>query len=712
MRISLDSDVLSQLNAPEAKALHDISDSLSTCGVGKTIDLPQIIVVGEQSAGKSSVLEAISHVRFPVKGNLCTRFATELVLRQANETRIDVSVKLKNKWRSPRFFQRTGFRDADLADIIAEATEYMGLTKTGKEFSDDVLRLEIKGPKIYPLSLVDLPGFFHTDTEDQSLSGKKMVDKLVKSYMRQTNNIILMVIAANNNLANQVALHEVRKVDPERQRTIGVITKPDLTRPLSIDERVYIKLAKNQEGAHKLQLRWHVLRNRAEDEEGLEARDKIEELCFRKSAWAAIPREDRGIENLRKKLSRVLYNHIRNSLPEVAEDIETNLRERQEELDKLGKPRSTQEDMRSFLLTIAGDFQRLVRDGTYGRYNDDFFGDLDDENRKFRAQLRNFSRTFDHVLRTKGSTKVVLSDDESEPEEDDIPDYLEEFLGRYPYEFPDPEFTTVDELCIELEKQAAINQGLEFPGSPNKDLAMQLFKNQASPWKAIAKHHIKIVATAAKAFVEQVCKYVVGPSCTNQTMEAILSICVDPFFDEREKVLQAKIDELLRPYAQGYALPLDMEFYQVLSKKSADRFASRFTELMREKHPERFEESDKPRFSLKKITQAVSSDEGLSEGEFGSDTVVDMVMTYYDMARRTFTDNVTNLAIESCLVCDMPDILTPTQVDRMSKERLQELAAETDETLSRRKHLQEEVEILRKGLDQCRRYRPRTVTGE
>lgn len=81
------------------------------------------------------------------------------------------------------------------------------------------------------------------------------------------------------------------------------------------------------------------------------------------------------------------------------------------------------------------------------------------------------------------------------------------------------------------------------------------------------------------------------------------------------------------------------------------------------------------------------------------------------MSLRTFTDNVTNLAIESCLVCDIPDILTPTKVDRMSKETLSELAAESEDAQSRREHLKGEVEILRQGLEQCRRYKPRAVTG-
>ncbi|KAH6893128.1 P-loop containing nucleoside triphosphate hydrolase protein [Thelonectria olida] len=711
MDVSLDSGVLDQLNTAEAKALHKTSDALSACGVGKIVNLPQIIVVGEQSSGKSSVLEAISHVRFPVDGGVCTRFATELVLRQASETRVDVSVRFADKSKAVQTFQKTGFRENDLPDIIREAKNHMGF-QAGKDFSKDVLRLEIEGPKMYPLSLVDLPGLYHTETETQSLGGKEIVDELVESYMRQKNSIILVVIAADNQLARHIALRRAKEIDPHRQRTIGVITKPDLTRPGYEGERTHVKVAKNQEGANKLQLGWHVLRNRAEDETSLEARDELEEAFFKTGAWASIPQEDRGIASLRRKLSRVLYNHIRNSLPGVVEDIERHLRERQEELDRLGKPRFSKEDRRSFLLTIAGDFQRLARDGIYGRYDDAFFGDMEGEVRKLRAQLRNFNRAFDHVLRTKGSRQAIVANEGDSPEEDDLPEYLNDFLGQYPYEFSDPEVITRQELSTQLQKQAAANQGREFPGSPNSDLAVQLFKKQAAPWKEIAKFHINRVTTVAKAFVDELFKHIIGPPDTNRTTEAILSTCVDSFFDKKEKLLRDKLTELLRSYSQGHALPVDVEFYRSLSQKSADRLASRFCDIMQGRYPEMFDGDSKRALTAKMITQAISSDQGLQDGEFGTDKVIDSMLAYYEMSRRTFTDNVINLAIESCLVCDIPDILTPTEVDGMSEERLEELAAESTDTTSRRKNLDEEVGILREGLAQCRRYRPRTVTSE
>ncbi|WAO92148.1 Hypothetical protein NCS54_00964200 [Fusarium falciforme] len=707
MDVSVDSDILKQLNTAEAKDLHDISDSLSACGVGKIVNLPQIIVVGEQSAGKSSVLEAISHVRFPVQGGLCTRFATELVLRQAPETRVDVSVRFADETKKPQAFQRTGFREDDLPDIIKEAQECMGFTRAGRDFSKDVLRLEIQGPGMYPLTLVDLPGLFHAETETQSLAGKETVDQLVESYMKQKNSIILVVVSANSQLASHVALRRVKEMDPKRQRTIGVITKPDLTHPGLDDEKTYIRVARNQESANKLQLGWHVLRNRSEKEVSLEARDEVEEEFFKSGAWATIPENDRGIANLRRKLSKVLYDHIRNSLPSVVEDIENSLRERQEQLDRLGKPRADDAEKRLFLVSIAGEFQRLARDGIHGRYNEHrFFGDLEAEDRKLRAQLRSFNRAFDYILKTKGSKQLIVADDQETQQEAEYPDYLEAFLGQY--DFPDPEMITATELNAQLEKHAAANQGRELPGSSNPDLAIQLFKRQATPWKEIAECHIRQVIDIAKAFVDDLFSHVAGPPGINRTTEAILTTCVDPFFEEKEKLLQDKLEELLRPYVEGYALPPDVDFYGSLSQRAMSRFASQLCGALQDQHPELFNKGAQLELKPWMITRAMEQE--AEQGEFGTEKVIDMMQAYYEMSRRTFTDNVINLAIESCLVCDIPNILTPTEVNCMSDERLSELADESENTVSQRETLREEVKILSQGLALCRRYRPRPST--
>lgn len=82
------------------------------------------------------------------------------------------------------------------------------------------------------------------------------------------------------------------------------------------------------------------------------------------------------------------------------------------------------------------------------------------------------------------------------------------------------------------------------------------------------------------------------------------------------------------------------------------------------------------------------------------------------MALRTFTDNLINLAIESCLVRELPSILSPRDVNSMSDARLAELAAESDEVRSQRLQLQKDITLLKQGLEQCRRYKPRTAIGK
>jgi len=715
MDVSISTDILGQLNTPEARAVHDIIDSLSNCGVGKLVNLPQIIVVGSQSSGKSSVLEAITRVRFPVEGGLCTRFATELVLHTAEQTRVNVSVKFEDKGKAPQSFHREDFKEEDLPEIIEEAKRCMGFATAaggaGKKFSRDVLRLEISGPKMYPLTLVDLPGLFQNITATQSFSDMVTVNELVRGYMEAKNSIILVVITANNQLASHIALNEVKKVDPQGQRTIGVITKPDLTTPGYSDEKTYIQVAKNQEAENKLQLGWHVLRNRAENETSLDARDSIEESFFKSGAWASIPRSDRGIDSLRKKLSSVMYTHIKNGLPRVITDIEEGLRKRQEQLERLGKARPTQDDMRSFLLSTAGDFQRLARDGVYGQYNDPFFGGLDEERGKLRAQLRNFNRAFDFTLRTKGAAQRVIPAGKKNvlPEDWTVEDHLDTFLKRHPYDFPVSETIKREDLSSQLQQLAAANQGREFPGSPNKDLVIQLFKKQAEPWKKIAEYHIESVTTVAKAFVDQVFIHVLGEPNTNPTTEAILSTCVDPFFEKRQLELKSKLEELLRPYIQGFALPLDADFYEAYSKDWTNKLAHQVHGILH-RNPSLTSTETGTVPTVGVIQQAIASEQQSHHDEFGVETVIDMMLVYYEMSRRTFTDNVINLAIESCLICHIPDILTPTMVDSMDKERLSELAAESEEITTRRGNLQEEVDILRQGLAQCRRYKPRQMT--
>lgn len=82
------------------------------------------------------------------------------------------------------------------------------------------------------------------------------------------------------------------------------------------------------------------------------------------------------------------------------------------------------------------------------------------------------------------------------------------------------------------------------------------------------------------------------------------------------------------------------------------------------------------------------------------------------MSLRNFVENTINLAIENCLICDIPGILTPRMVVGMPEERLKQLASESEEIIIQRKTLNEEIEALRQGLIKCQRHSVREITGQ
>lgn len=146
--VAFDESAMQQLQE-EQQTLLDTIDELRNLGLSNVLHLPQIVVVGDQCAGKSSVLEAISRVRFPIKDGICTRFPTELVLPQSYSLHTKVEVRAPGD--SPdknHTFNRAGFTKDDLPAIIEEAKQHMGITAESTKISDHVLRVEISGPDV------------------------------------------------------------------------------------------------------------------------------------------------------------------------------------------------------------------------------------------------------------------------------------------------------------------------------------------------------------------------------------------------------------------------------------------------------------------------------------------------------------------------------------------------------------------------------------
>jgi hypothetical protein len=143
------------LEGPQVRQVFDTVDSLQRFGLSPYISLPQIIVVGDQSSGKSSVLENITGIPFPRNEGLCTRFATQIIMRRSTKSIIKVKITpdedcTEEERRNLKAF-RSQLKDfAQLPRTIDQATQAMGLGPVGeagsRQLSKHVLSVEIHKP--------------------------------------------------------------------------------------------------------------------------------------------------------------------------------------------------------------------------------------------------------------------------------------------------------------------------------------------------------------------------------------------------------------------------------------------------------------------------------------------------------------------------------------------------------------------------------------
>ena len=203
------------------KKMIEIRNILHTVGQSDTLTLPSIVVIGSQSSGKSSVLEALVGHEFLPKGlNMVTRRPIELTLVNSPEAKAEYGE-----------FPALGLgKITDFSQIQRTLTDLNLAVPAADCVSDDPIQLSIHSPNIPDLSLIDLPGYIQVSGLDQPTELKQKISELCDRYI-QPPNVILAISAADVDLANSTALRASRRVDPRGERTIGVVTKMDLVDP-------------------------------------------------------------------------------------------------------------------------------------------------------------------------------------------------------------------------------------------------------------------------------------------------------------------------------------------------------------------------------------------------------------------------------------------------------------------------------------------------
>ena len=424
------------------KSTHKLNqiNSVRATGVGDYISLPQLVVCGDQSAGKSSVLEGITGIPFPRQDGVCTKFATEIILRHDPHKSLITATVIPHGLRSEpdkeRFhsYHRVLAHFSELPSVISDAASLMRIRghdgfQDGPAFGADVLRIEVVGNTGLHLTVVDLPGLIAVNSDEQSHEDVELVASLVDSYLESSRTIILAVIQATNDIANQKIIQRARKFDKAGQRTVGIITKADLINK-NTEPRIAL-LAKNMDTT-KLKLGYFLLKNPTPSQLdagiSLDERRRDEHQFFCSAAWKdqQLDMDRVGIESLRTFLQDLLEQHIERELPKVRAEIKALLLRKESEISNLGDERPTVGHMRMFLTRLSMRFYTLAQAALDGNYHvSDFssfngFDELEGSTR-LRAEVHRLNGEFAANMRENAQKRKIV--DCLAPDDIDDPDY-------------------------------------------------------------------------------------------------------------------------------------------------------------------------------------------------------------------------------------------------------------------------------------------------
>jgi GTPase SAR1 family protein len=620
---------LQTIHHPSDVQLLDDIDKLRSHGISHLVSLPQLVVCGDQSSGKSSVLEAISGIPFPTKDNLCTRFATEVVLRRTSTPQVSVTItpgpgRDTNEAQKLQQFNMTLTNLEVFGEVLENAKMAMGVTDGGIAFTDDVLRIDISGPDRPHITIVDLPGLIHSHNKFQSTQDIEIVRSLVQGYMKSSRSIILAVVSAKNDYANQIVLKMALEADPHGSRTLGIITKPDTLPAGSESEADFVSLAKNEDVS--FDLGWHVLKNRDYDSRhcSLEQRNQSETAFLSQGSWNQLPRIIVGVVNLRSRLSKVLLGQIKHELPDLVKDIELRSSHCRTELRKLGHKRQTTSEQRSFLLHLAQGYQNLARAAIDGVYGDPFFGDPRSEDgyrRRVRATVQNLGLEFAEAMRGRGHRYQIVSQplevDKSSRSSGPV------YMGRNQY---------LDHAKSLLTR----SRGRELPGTFNPMLIADLFHEQCVPWRSIVLQYVEAIWAAVRDFLESAFTYLTQ----DQTAELIMREIIEPSLQNRLVDMCAKVDSILGQYKSGHPITYNHYFTETIQNVRAKRMEEDLTQKLRNffhsRDGEILEELNFTKLKKSSLISALSTKSEVDMDRYACGEAVDCMLAFYKVMSTCF----------------------------------------------------------------------------
>ncbi|RDW90545.1 putative dynamin family GTPase [Aspergillus mulundensis] len=669
-------------------------DELHKLGLSSSIELPELVVVGDQSTGKSSVLQAITEISFPVKQDTCTRFPIQISFRQTAEVAV-LPVKAtitpgRLMARDDAFRARTkGFciksealtQDA-LKDMIDKATECIFEKDTVKSdrLSDAVLRIERSGPDEMHWSIVDLPGLVRNGASTMpngspttgngvtSATDGAIAEALVRKYMQNERNIVLLVVD-DVDVRRQRSLEIAQSIPGSQSRSIGVLSKCDKREEGSGEWMVSLLQNNRVANVPHLEHGWFGVRNRKPIESDLTdaERDEAEEREFSRPSWRDAPKDRFGIRALMNYVDRERRVQLQKGMPQIISEIRQELKACENDLTRMGEARTTPGAQRAFVWQFCTKMQEMTEAALRARYQDiastdpsrrlrylirkrldDFAGDVF----KIRALSVSFGK---HESHWKG-----LRDSDPHSRED----YIKNGKG----------------ISSIIYHEALVSLGTGLPGSVHPDVEETVFRKMSTHWARYARDAVEDAKLCVKDCYNILLHLAIPNNRVRLEVSKLISGKREEWNKDTDNALRELIDDnQVRPLYTG-----DPEFQQKL-----DSLDKRRHEFFNQR------QNDDP-----------GSDSTPNQGS-PLPSLVDNVLqtkikleTYYRIAVYRFVDNVATQVIERHVLgpkCPLRAVSSET-FTRLDDDQLGRIAGEDAVDVSTRQRLERTRDGYRKAL--------------
>ncbi|KAF9285633.1 hypothetical protein BGZ68_003678 [Mortierella alpina] len=658
-------DVTTIFENAQYQDLIDKINKIRSYGLSKMITIPQIAILGDQSSGKSSVLEAITKLTFPRNLETCTRFATQVNMRRSERVELSAHIDGEDDFNT---LYTSQMATLDIQKIIDKASSILC---SSVEISEKVLEITISGPTLSPLTIIDLPGYINTTIDGQDRSIVQTIREINTRYIKDSRTIILAVVPANVDLNNIFVLGEAEHYDKSNERTIPIVTKPD-----TIEQDLLPNLVNTLLNRRKyMKLGYLVMKNSSYKDLAMpwnDARQREADFFNSSPLWNQVPESRKGRVSVKRFLGELLYTHIKKELPFLKKDILALIGECEKDITSMGPPVSdvSKAKIKYFdcIMKLKSSLTALLD----GHYSFDYINQYksDVANQDSHATANDEGKNSgdddnDDPLILKGDHRFIRSSLHR------LYDRYNQVMNRDKYKLPKDK---ISELVLRYK-------GNELPGFVSFTTFTQIYIETLASWRDITKAHISSIQLYLYEAITSYIAFAVDP---------LLKDTLVLEFDKFHSLQTAKIDDALGNIFADEDIPFTMNKYyydNILNSRKA-KVEQQIQGLFNKYQPATNVIPAAP-------VKLEASDANYNE-QLAIEDLQEELQSYCKVARKRIVDVVLLQTIERYMIKQINlyfDMLIAVD-DSVISSRLLESPTIT----ARRQELQERATVLRKSL--------------